>query len=92
MNLLTPQSKLPSRMKLLGECILVLLVFGAPAQGVPVVDWLVGQGTPATSNMDTNCPTIGDGSAENADASIIFASFPSVTPIGALRMASAGTT
>ena len=57
-----------------------LITFGiATASAAPVTGWSVGLGTPVLSNAETSSPTMGDGTAENADNDAIHAAFPSIT-------------
>ena len=60
-----------------GSLFFLLLCASSPA--VLVMNWVVDQGSPATSNMNTASPTIGNGTAENADAAIIHSDFPAVS-------------
>src|SRR5688500_18477135 len=60
-------------------CALALALFCGSAEPGGVVNWQIRQGPPRTSGLDTHTPTIGDGSPDNADASSIFASFPTIS-------------
>lgn len=75
MKVLT-RSSLP---KITFRCVFIVALLLQAAHAAPVVNWVVDQGSTATSAMDTNSPVVGDGTPENADRAIIHAVFPSIT-------------
>ena len=79
MNLLSPRTSQRTRVAAFVRCALATVSRCVEGQAAAIVGWQIGQGTPATFGLDTNSPTIGDGSPENADASSMFASFPTIT-------------
>jgi hypothetical protein len=56
----------------------IVSILVTEADAAAVVNWVIDQGVPATFGMDTNSPTIGDGSPENADQVILHATFPTI--------------
>src|SRR5687767_9275634 len=56
----------------------IVSILVTEADAAAVVNWVIDQGVPATFDMDTNSPTIGDGSPENADQVILHATFPTI--------------
>jgi hypothetical protein len=64
--------------KAAARCILATALLVETAQSASVVNWIVDQGVPVTSGLNTNSPTIGDGTPENADAVAIHAVFPAI--------------
>jgi hypothetical protein len=63
------------------ECGLMILIMVGSGNAAPVVGWSkdtsFGGGTTATlTNASTNAPTLGNGAANNADNTAIYAGFP----------------
>jgi hypothetical protein len=56
----------------------VMSTLAIGAHAASVTNWVIDQGSPVTFGLDTNSPTIGDGSPENADQVILHATFPTV--------------
>jgi hypothetical protein len=57
-----------------------LFVSVSCGQAAPVTGtWTVASGTPTMSNVDTASPTWGNGTTDNADASSIYSSMPTIT-------------
>jgi hypothetical protein len=65
--------------KAIAGCFVAVVFPTESAFAAPIVNWIVDQGAPITAGLDTNNPTVGDGTAENADRAIIHAVFPSIT-------------
>lgn len=77
---------IPSSKRALGivaSCSVVVLSGVASAPAAPVVNWqrdpLIGPAAMVLSNLETDSPTVGDGSAENAANGAIYAEMPTVT-------------
>ena len=66
-------------MKVFIQSALVIVLMSTGAQAAPITNWVLDAGPGIGSNLNTSSPTIGDGTAESADAVTFHSDFPAIT-------------